>query len=256
MPSSPDDAHMAMLGAQFADLSAALTSKDDSGLDPHRVVRFATRSIPNTEHCGLTLLRPGHAPRTMTTTGELPQRVDELQYAVHEGPCLDASETDMVAITGDLDKDERWPVFGPRCAQETGVQSMLSVRLVLAADDQAAINFYSQGRDAFTELDIGIASIFAPYAALAVEQALREQDAANFHDALSSSRQIGTAIGIIMARKLVTSDEAFDILRQASQDLNRKLRDIAAEVQETGAVPTTASKGAAASVSDGGRLGG
>jgi GAF domain-containing protein len=153
----------------------------------------------------------------------------------------------MVAITGDLDKDERWPVFGPRCAEETGVQSMLSVRLALAAEDQAAMNFYSLGRNAFTELDIGVASIFAPYAALAVEQTLREQDAANFHQALSSSRQIGTAIGIIMARKLVTSDEAFDILRQASQDLNRKLRDLAAEVQETGALPTKRNKDAASS---------
>lgn len=251
MSSSPSDAHMALLGTQFADLSAALMSDDDTGLDPQRVVRFATRSIPNTEHCGVTLLRPGHAPRTMTTTDELPQRVDELQYAAHEGPCLDASETDMVAITGDLDKDERWPVFGPRCAEETGVQSMLSVRLALAAEDQAAMNFYSLGRNAFTELDVGIASIFAPYAALAVEQTLREQDAANFHKALSSSRQIGTAIGIIMARKLVTSDEAFDILRQASQDLNRKLRDLAAEVQETGALPTKRDKDAASS-SEGG----
>ena len=32
-------------------------------------------------------------------------------------------------------------------------------------------------------------------------------------------------------------DEAFDLLRAASQDLNRKLREVAAEVEETGQLP-------------------
>jgi hypothetical protein len=35
----------------------------------------------------------------------------------------------------------------------------------------------------------------------------------------------------------VSSEEAFAILSRSSQELNRKLRDIAAEVEETGEVP-------------------
>ena len=42
-----------------------------------------------------------------------------------------------------------------------------------------------------------------------------------------------------MARRLVTKDQAFEMLKMASQHLHRKLRDIAAEVIETGEVPTT-----------------
>ena len=81
--------------------------------------------------------------------------------------------------------------------------------------------------------------MLAPCAALSVEHALRVQDTANFEAALSSSRQIGTAIGIIMARRLVTSEEAFDLLRATSQRLNRKVREVAAEVEETGELPAT-----------------
>ena len=55
--------------------------------------------------------------------------------------------------------------------------------------------------------------------------------------ALESSREIGTAIGILMARELCTADQAFDLLRVASQHTHRKLRDIAAHVKETGALP-------------------
>lgn len=40
-----------------------------------------------------------------------------------------------------------------------------------------------------------------------------------------------------MARRLVTSQEAFDLLRATSQDLNRKLREVAAEVEQTGELP-------------------
>ena len=38
---------------------------------------------------------------------------------------------------------------------------------------------------------------------------------------------IGQAKGILMERRGATADEAFDILRRTSQDLNVKLRDLA-----------------------------
>ena len=44
---------------------------------------------------------------------------------------------------------------------------------------------------------------------------------------------IGQAKGMIMARERVDAEEAFDILRRASQRTNRKLREIAAEVVKT-----------------------
>ncbi|HET6875009.1 MAG TPA: ANTAR domain-containing protein [Acidimicrobiales bacterium] len=48
--------------------------------------------------------------------------------------------------------------------------------------------------------------------------------------ALDSRDTIGMAKGILMAREGCTPDEAFDILRRASQRENRKLADLAAEL--------------------------
>jgi AmiR/NasT family two-component response regulator len=45
------------------------------------------------------------------------------------------------------------------------------------------------------------------------------------------------AIGVLMGRGNLTRGEAFTLLRSASQHLNRKLRDIAAEVVDTGELP-------------------
>jgi hypothetical protein len=61
---------------------------------------------------------------------------------------------------------------------------------------------------------------------------------ANLEIALSSNRDIGTAIGILMNSHLVTQDQAFTMLRTASQHGHRKLRDIANEVIFTGSLGT------------------
>lgn len=53
-------------------------------------------------------------------------------------------------------------------------------------------------------------------------------------EALLSRDVIGQAKGILMERLHLTSDQAFEQLRDTSQMLNRKVRDIAAELAQTG----------------------
>ena len=65
-----------------------------------------------------------------------------------------------------------------------------------------------------------------------------EDKVANLERALASNRQIGAAMGILMARLNVTDEQAFDMLRKASQNRHRKLRDIAEEVTLTGEIPS------------------
>jgi hypothetical protein len=56
----------------------------------------------------------------------------------------------------------------------------------------------------------------------------------NLEIALASNRDIGTAIGILMNSQLVTQEEAFTMLRVASQHTHRKLREVANDVIFTG----------------------
>jgi hypothetical protein len=63
-----------------------------------------------------------------------------------------------------------------------------------------------------------------------------ENQVANLEIALRSNRDIGTAIGILMNAHLVTQDQAFGMLRRASQHSHRKLREVANEVIFTGSI--------------------
>jgi len=219
------------------DRLAVLMAGDTGIVDPSRAVQVAAEALPHGHHCGITLLRPRQRPRTIAYTDEVSPAVDSLQYQLDQGPCLDAAEADAVVQVEDLAGDDRWPDFAPRCVEQVGIRSMLSIRLPIGGDDRAGMNFYARTPSAFNDMDLRVGSILATFAALAVMGDLHQQDVANLRAALQSNRQIGTAVGILMATEKVTEDKAFALLRGASNDLNRKLADIAGHVNLTGALP-------------------
>ncbi len=74
-------------------------------------------------------------------------------------------------------------------------------------------------------------------AQLARALAAERERTANLQIALATNREIGMAMGIVMQRSGCKPDDAFATLRRASQDTNRKLRDVAADIVLTGEVP-------------------
>lgn len=68
-----------------------------------------------------------------------------------------------------------------------------------------------------------------------------EQELRTLRAALLSNRRIGVAMGIVMTQLGVSEAEAFEAIRRASMDGNRKLREVAEDVVLTGALPGTGS---------------
>jgi AmiR/NasT family two-component response regulator len=71
-----------------------------------------------------------------------------------------------------------------------------------------------------------------------------EDKVTQLENALESSRQIGAAIGVLMALSKVSYEEAFAMLRESSQKHNVKLRLVATDVLEQGCVPTYGNRAA------------
>ena len=210
----------------------------EQALTPSTVVKLSSAAMPSTDHAALTLVRKDRAPTTAAASDDLPVRVDHLQYRVGHGPCLDAAVgAEPVLATGDLSRDPRWPQFGPRCVRETSIRSMLSLKVPIGGTDRAAMNYYATEPNAFTAEDLATATAWIPFVALAVETQLREHDVHHLRVALETNRIISTAVGILMARHHLDADEGFALLRQVSMHTNTKLRDVAVEVQLTGALP-------------------
>lgn len=127
-------------------------------------------------------------------------------------------------------------MYGARVGEELGVRSALAYRLTSVADPEliAGLNLYSDVTGAFDEHTQWAGTLLAMHAAWAVSMEVSRQRAENLEVALRSNREIGTAIGVLMAQHKLTRDQALELLRLASQDSNRKLAEIATEVVETG----------------------
>ena len=72
---------------------------------------------------------------------------------------------------------------------------------------------------------------------LARQLAAARERIGHLETALQTNRHIAMAIGILMARRGLTEDQAFTELRLVSQCRHRKLRDVAEEVVLTGDLP-------------------
>lgn len=232
--SEPEQADLAGV---FADIARQLEAEASPERTQDRVTRAAVAAVDGCDHAAISIVRRRGGIETVAATDDVPQRVDDIQYDTGQGPCLNAISTHETFMIDDLASDDRWPAFSRRAFEETGVRSMLSFRLFVREDTIGALNLYSREPDAFDEHGSAVGTVLAAHAAIALSAAQEHERAEQLEDALRTNREIGMAMGVLMGRGGVTQDQAFATLRRASQYLHRKLRDVAAEVVETGQLP-------------------
>ncbi len=225
------------LAEAFADIARRLHVESSPKKVHERIGQAAVHTVGGCDHAAISLVYRHRAIDTVGATDDIPHQVDAIQYEVGQGPCLNAIAEHEVFLIDDLAIDERWPRFSRRAAEETGVRSMLSFRLFLEEDVLGALNLYSRKVQAFDEQGYAVGTVLATHAAIAMRGAQERDRGDQLEQALASNREIGMAMGLLMARGLMTEDQAFAVLRRASQHLNRKLHEVAAELIETGQLP-------------------
>lgn len=188
-----------------------------------------------TEHsCSITA-RTSADPHyfTVASTDHRTRQLDEQQYADQGGPCLEALRSGLPVVVADMRAETRWAPY-PRHAAELGAACSMSYPLIIQGQSIGALNLYAfQPVTPDTGLQARAAQLAANAAgALAVALRLAEhsQEAANLRIALTSRSTIDNAVGILMGQQQCTAEEAFDLLRRASQHRNIKLRDLAVQI--------------------------
>lgn len=224
----------------FRQLASDLESATSNDQALRTLTGLCLRVVPGAEAAGITCVS-SDGYESVAATSDLAERVDQIQFEVGSGPCIDAAVEETVYRTDDLRSDPRWPEFGRRAAEETGVLSMLSFRLFFEDDDDlaAALNVYAKKVAAFDDNGQMAGLAASTYGAEVVTSRRRKAEIFHLRRALESNREIGAAVGVLMAQHRVTREQAFDLLRMASQNSHRKLVDIARDVVETGTLGTS-----------------
>jgi GAF domain-containing protein len=208
-----------------------LVGDDDLKTMLMKITLIATEVVPPCDFASISMVRDGK-PMTPVFTEKDALTLDEAQYKSGDGPCLSAIRHRGIQHVV-VASEQRWPEF-THAAEALGVTATLSVPFVNATSALGGINMYSRSARAYDEDDYETASLFADQigvaAANVVGYAGAFELAQHLQEAMQSRAVIEQAKGILMAAQRCSSDAAFDILKRASQNQNRKLREIAFEV--------------------------
>ncbi|MFC9960996.1 GAF and ANTAR domain-containing protein [Streptomyces nigra] len=225
----------AWFARQMASMARDLLAQESVDATLGRITHAATELVEGCDAAGILVLR-GDAVRTLAATDDLVVVSDRIQRELREGPCFDAARSrtgERVYRIPDFTADAgRWPRYAPR-AQELGVGSMMGFLLYTEDEDLGALNLYSRRPGAFAEASELAGWLLASHAAIAFSSARTH---AQMEEAVATRHVIGEAMGILMGRHGLDETQAFDVLRRYSQENNVKLREVARQICEKGAL--------------------
>ncbi len=234
---NPDEfAALAELAEIFGELVEAFYHGQQAQLSPDRIVEVALRCVPRSRSTGLVMV-DDRGPITVAATDDVGERIDRIRRETGQGPALDILDSNDLVVCDDLPDDERWPDYGTRVTEETGIRSLLSYRLYLGRGRRAALSFYTDWPYAFDELAITTGAIFAAYCSLALfttylfDEPLSQRRSGEVH------REIGVAVGILMGAHGINTAAAYARLHSSARELRKSLPEVAQYVHQHGELP-------------------
>jgi hypothetical protein len=195
------------------------------------VCSAAVQLIDGCDHASLMLRRSGRV-ETVAASGDVARQIDELERILGEGPCLDAideNEPDQ-HICPDLTDGSNWPALAKQILADTSVRGMAGFRLRQEGQRVGALNVFSETAGALTEHSLEQAIMLTAFASVTLAALERGEEATTLRRGLESNREIGKAVGLLMAMHDIDDDRAFEMLAKVSQEMNVKVAEVAAQV--------------------------
>jgi hypothetical protein len=215
--------------ATFQALAALTYVGEDYDAIYRAICDTATRLVDGCDHASLMLLRNGK-PITVAASDDVAALIDGFEREIGDGPCLDAIEDEAAFVDADLTDGSPWPDLDARVLAETPVRGMAGLRLIDDQGKTGALNLFSDTPGALTDTSVDQAIMLVSFVSVALIAAREKRNADTLRAGLASNREIGKAIGLMMAFHHVDDETAFSILRQASQDMNIKITEVAQEI--------------------------
>jgi len=182
------------------------------------------------------MLMSGDIPRgSLCTTNDVSHLIEELQYTLGEGPCVDAYRQDKVVAEPDLANPvtRRWFAFSPP-ALDAGVRAVFGFPLRVGTVRLGALNVYREWPGPLSDDEHADALVLADLAARWVLEA----QAGAPSDAVAEELEIGAdfhfvvhnAAGMVSVQEGISVTEALIRLRAFAFGSDRLLADVAQDV--------------------------
>jgi hypothetical protein len=201
----------------------AAAGRDDGGL-PHRLVTACGRALP-VSGVGMVLMSHDGPAGTVAVTDGSAAKLEDLQFTLGEGPCVDASRSGRPVLQPDLAATgpARWPGFAS-AALDAGIEAIFAFPLRMGAIRLGVLDLYRDRAGALSEPELAEALAFADAATMLLLQLQSldpdgrgplgtipvVEDHAEVHQAtgmvsVQAAVPLGQAIGLLQARAFATS---------------------------------------------------
>ena len=219
--------------SSLADMARLVEDDDPTAAKLAQLVQLAAKTTDSA--AGITMLDVSRAGTARAASDEVAAELCDLQLE-HGGPGMHAIETGRPE-THDVADLDPWPELAA-AARRLGIEWSVSHPLPESVDGRGVLNLYGRGpSDAASRA----ATLLAEHAASIISNQrvyLSARSLAHhLQVALDSRGVIDQAKGILIATQRCSPDEAFDLLRRASQRENRELREMAEEIVQRAATP-------------------
>jgi GAF domain-containing protein/ANTAR domain-containing protein len=197
------------------------------------VCRSAARTL-SASGVGISVMTDDGTRGVCAASDPLSERVEELQFIMGEGPCIDAFTTRRPVLVADLQGSaaNRWPGYAPAALQD-GVRAVFAFPLQVGGARLGILDVLRHRAGPLTETELPLALTFAD----ATMEALldRQRDAevgGGDHLSADVGRQaeLFQAQGMVMVQSGVSIGEAMSRMRAYAYAENRRLDDVARDI--------------------------
>lgn len=173
---------------------------------------------------------------TVAASDLVSRRLDELQFTLGEGPCIDAYASRRPVLEPDLfgHGSGRWPGYAA-AAQGEGVRAVFAFPLQIGTARAGALDVYRNEPGPLTQGALSQALTFADIAMgllLDTQTPTLAGGLADLDDALAYRLEVYQAQGMVMVDLRVTLDEAMARMRAHAYAHDRSLTDVARDIVE------------------------
>lgn len=185
--------------------------------------------------CSIILRHDGEDRRVASSSTRAAQ-CDDAESAAADGPCLTAMDELHSVVIPDVLGEPSWPVWR-RQVLVSGYRSAAAFPAHVPPGADIALNLYSASFDPWTRDVVVHADLYAQevarVAALGLDVARLTRAHSELAAAAETRRTVDLAVGVTMARRACTPDEALDELRATARDRGVEVTDVAREVLDT-----------------------
>jgi GAF domain-containing protein len=213
---------------------------DDSGSEhdsvPRRICQLCVQML-SVSGAGISMVTRTGNRGVVCATDEVSARIEDLQFTLGEGPCVDAAQFGAPVMVPDLRTPDdivvdRWPAF-LEGAGAAGVRAVFAFPLRIGAINVGVLDAYRSVPGPLRDGELRAALLAADAAALALLDIDTASDDLFSDDADARSTyqlQVHQATGIVQVQLGVPTEEAFLMLRARAFTLGRPLVDVATDV--------------------------